>query len=62
MSEGGGGDRKKAAVASEAAAVANGLTILCRNVHDRLDNATIFCIVARDSGEEEDSGGGDNEV
>jgi prephenate dehydratase len=47
------GDRKKAAVASEAAAVANGLTILCRNVHDRLDNATIFCIVARDSGEDE---------
>ena len=46
------GDRKKAAVASEAAAVANGLTILCRNVHDRADNATIFCIVARDAGEE----------
>ena len=47
------GDRKKAAVASEAAALANGLTILCRNVHDRADNATTFCIVARDAGEEE---------
>lgn len=50
------GDRKKAAVASEAAALANGLTILCRNVHDRADNATMFCIVARDSGEEEEGG------
>ncbi|HTU12481.1 MAG TPA: prephenate dehydratase domain-containing protein [Allosphingosinicella sp.] len=46
------GDRKKAAVASEAAAVANGLTILCRNVHDRADNATTFCIVAREAEEE----------
>ena len=45
----GSGDRKKAAVASEAAALANGLTILCRNVHDRPDNATTFCIVARDA-------------
>ena len=44
------GDRRKAAVASEAAALANGLTILCRNVHDRADNATTFCIVARDAG------------
>ena len=43
------GDRKKAAVASEAAALANGLTILCRNVHDRADNATTFCIVAREA-------------
>ena len=49
------GDRKKAAVASEAAAVANGLTILCRNVHDRADNATTFCIVARDAGDETES-------
>src|SRR5205085_9111348 len=46
------GDRKKAAVASEAAAVANGLTILCRNVQDNPDNATTFCIVARDAGDE----------
>ena len=37
-------------------ALANGLTILCRNVHDRADNATMFCIVARDSGEEEEGG------
>ncbi|HYD11489.1 MAG TPA: prephenate dehydratase domain-containing protein [Allosphingosinicella sp.] len=43
------GDRRKAAVASEAAALANGLTILCRNVHDRPDNATTFCIVAREA-------------
>jgi prephenate dehydratase len=43
------GDRKKAAVASEAAALANGLTILVRNVHDRADNATTFCIFARDA-------------
>ena len=50
------GDRKKAAVASEAAAVANGLVILCRNVHDRADNATTFCIVARDAGEDEAAG------
>ena len=47
------GDMKKAAVASEAAAVANGLTILCRNVHDNPDNATTFCIVARDAGDGE---------
>lgn len=47
------GDKKKAAVASEAAAVANGLTILLRNVHDRADNATTFCIVARGPEEEE---------
>ena len=39
------GDRKRAAIASEAAAVANRLAILCRNVHDRPDNATTFCIV-----------------
>lgn len=50
------GDRKRAAVASEAAAVANGLTILCRNVHDRPDNATTFCIVARDPGAAEADG------
>jgi len=31
---------------------------LCRNVHDRLDNATIFCIVARDAGEDEPGGDG----
>jgi prephenate dehydratase len=48
------GDKKKAAVASEAAAAANGLTILLRNVHDRADNATTFCIVARDAGEPEE--------
>jgi len=46
------GDTKKAAVASEAAAVANGLTILCRNVQDNPDNATTFCIVARDAGDD----------
>jgi prephenate dehydratase len=40
----------------KAAAVANGLTILCRNVHDRGDNATIFCIVARGAGEDGDAG------
>lgn len=48
------GDRKKAAVASEAAAVANGLTILVRNVHDNPDNATTFCIVARGPEDEAD--------
>lgn len=48
------GDRRKAAVASEAAATANGLTILVRNVHDNPDNATTFCIVARDAGAEEE--------
>ena len=47
------GDRRKAAVASEAAALANGLTILCRNVHDNPDNATTFCIVAREAEEED---------
>ena len=46
------GDRRKAAVASEAAAIANGLAILCRNVHDNPDNATTFCIVARDAGDD----------
>jgi prephenate dehydratase len=50
------GDLKKAAVASEAAALANGLTILCRNVHDRPDNATIFCIIERDPGTGETQG------
>jgi prephenate dehydratase len=56
------GDRRKAAVASEAAAVANGLTILCRNVHDRADNATIFCIVARDAGEDGEEAARDSEL
>ncbi len=41
----------KAAVASEAAAAAYGLTILIRDVHDRPDNATTFCIVARSDGD-----------
>lgn len=50
------GDKRKAAVASEAAAAANGLTILVRNVHDRADNATTFCIVARDAEADEDHG------
>ncbi len=45
-------NKKKAAVASEAAALANALTILRRNVHDHPDNATTFCIVARDSGDD----------
>ena len=41
------GDRTRAAIASESAAAAYGLTILRRDVHDRPDNATIFCVVAR---------------
>ena len=44
--------RTRAAVASEAAAAAYGLTILIRDVHDRADNATTFCIVARSEGSE----------
>jgi prephenate dehydratase len=40
-------DRTRAAIASESAAAAYGLTILRRDVHDRPDNATIFCVVAR---------------
>lgn len=51
-----GGDRPQAAVASEAAAVANGLTILPRNVHDRADNATTLCVAARDACEGGDGG------
>ena len=40
-------NRTRAAIASETAAAAYGLTILRRDVHDRPDNATIFCVVAR---------------
>ena len=40
-------DPAKAALASEAAAEAYGLTILMRDVHDRADNATRFAVVAR---------------
>ena len=43
-------DRHKAALASEAAARAYGLTVLMRDVHDRADNATLFAIVARKVG------------
>ncbi len=42
------GDRSLAVVASEAAAAAYGLTILVRDVQDRADNATDFCIIARE--------------
>ena len=45
-------DAGKAAIASEAAATAYGLTILIRDVHDRPDNATTFCIVARSDGDQ----------
>lgn len=40
-----------AAIASGAAAGIFGLTILVRDVHDRPDNATTFCIVVRDDGD-----------
>lgn len=43
----------KAAIASEAAAAAYGLTILIRDVHDRPDNATTFCVVARSDGDQQ---------
>ena len=42
--------RTRAAIASEAAASTYGLTILIRDMHDRPDNATTFCVVARDDG------------
>ena len=42
------GDGSTAVLASEAAASIYGLTILRRNVHDRPDNATTFCVVARE--------------
>ena len=41
------GDGSTAVLASEAAASIYGLTILRRNVHDRPDNATTFCVLAR---------------
>jgi prephenate dehydratase len=41
-----------AAIASEAAASAYGLTILIRDVHDRPDNATTFCVVERSDGDQ----------
>ena len=41
------GDGSTAVLASEAAAEIYGLTILRRNVHDRPDNATTFCVLAR---------------
>jgi prephenate dehydratase len=43
-------DRGRAVIASEAAAKAWGLTILRYDVHDRKDNFTTFCIVARPGG------------
>jgi len=45
-------DRSRAVIASEAAAEAWGLTILQHDVHDRPDNFTTFCVVARQSGED----------
>lgn len=45
------GDAKLGVVASEAAAEAYGLRILRRDIHDRADNATTFCVVAVDDGE-----------
>ncbi|MGZ8335624.1 MAG: prephenate dehydratase domain-containing protein [Allosphingosinicella sp.] len=44
-------DRKRAAIASEVSAATYGLTILCRDVHDRPDNVTTFLVVAREDGE-----------
>ena len=44
-------DRSRAVIASESAAETWGLTILRHDVHDREDNFTTFCIVARHSGE-----------
>ena len=41
------GDGSTAVLASEAAASIYGLAILRRNVHDRPDNATTFCVLAR---------------
>ena len=46
------GDRTRAVVASETAAATYGLTILRRDVHDRPDNVTTFCVVARKHEEE----------
>jgi prephenate dehydratase len=40
-------DGETAVLASEAAASIYGLTILRRDVHDRPDNATTFCVVGR---------------
>ena len=40
-------DGSTAVLASEAAASIYGLAILRRNVHDRPDNATTFCVLAR---------------
>jgi prephenate dehydratase len=44
-------ERSRAVIASESAAETWGLTILRYDVHDREDNFTTFCIVARQSGE-----------
>lgn len=43
-------DPTKAVLASEAAAVAYGLVILRRDVHDRPDNTTTFVVLARGEG------------
>ncbi len=45
------GDATLGVVASEAAAEAYGLRILRRDIHDREDNATTFCVIAVDDGE-----------
>lgn len=45
------GDLSLGVAASEAAAETYGLKILKRDIHDRDDNATTFCVVARDEEE-----------
>lgn len=44
-------DPALAVIASEAAAETYGLVVLKRDVHDRADNFTTFCVVARQPGE-----------
>ncbi|MDQ8755571.1 prephenate dehydratase domain-containing protein [Sphingosinicella sp. LHD-64] len=46
------GDPAIGVIASEVAAEAYGLRILKRDIQDREDNATTFCVVARDDGEQ----------
>lgn len=45
------GDPALGVIASEAAAEEYGLKILKRDIHDREDNATTFCVIAADDGE-----------